>query len=419
MSVANARVEAALAPPVDAEQQADPSIVSIVWPLMLVALACNFPNPAANIFVGPISTDYGIAASLIGSMRGLGGGAALLVAFLFAPLLDRLPRRWTVILGLSLVVLAGGLPLTGFLPALALSFALLGSAMAIVMPAIQAACGDLFEGPVAGRAAALVQSSQTLAGVMAGPVLTLPAFVAGWHGAYLVVVLVAIAAIIFVTPRLSGRRPERVIRTGYRQAFALVGRAPGAVLMLLSTTTRACGIQAWLAFLAASLTDRFDAPVGTVAIIWFFGAGSVFVANFYTGRMLASEASNPRRWWGSPERVLAASSLSMIVTTPLVYIAPTIETAFVAAVAFCLTVGVSIASFISVLITRYAPLRGPVMGLNAAGQNVGIVCGTVLASAGLSLGSYFGLAILLGVLSIIATVVLSIALRQIRLAPTV
>lgn len=391
-----------------------PSIVSVVWPLMLVALATNLPNPAANIFVGPISTDYDIPASLIGSMRGLGGGAALLVAFLFAPLLDRLPRRWTVVLGLGLVLLASSLPLTGLLVGLALSFAFLGSAMAIVMPTIQAACGDLFEGPEAGRAAALVQSSQTLAGVAAGPVLTLPALVAGWHGAYLVVVLVAAAAIIFVAPRLSGRRPERVIRTGYRQAFALVAKAPGATLMLLSTTTRACGVQAWLAFLAASQTDRFDATVGMVAVMWFFGAGSVFVANYLTGCLLAHGAQHPGRWWGSPERVLLISSGLMIVTMPLVYVAPTFELAFVAAVAFCLTVGVSISSFISVLITRYAPLRGPVMGLNAAGQNVGIVGGTTLASIGLSLGGYLGLAILLAVLSAIANVVLVMALRQYR-----
>ena len=413
MSVVNASVEAAVARPAPVER-ASRSVVGAVWPLLLVALACNLPNPAANIFVGPISTAYDVPATLLGSMRGLGGAAALLVAFLAAPLLDRIPRRWTVLLGLSLVLLSSSLPLTGLLVALALSFALLGSAMAVVMPAIQAACGDRFEGPEAGRAASLVNASQTLAGVVAGPILMVPALVAGWQAAYIVVALVTAASMVIVAPRLSGRRPERVLRMGYRQAFVVVARAPGAVLMLLSTVTRGCAIQAWLAFLAASLTDRFDSSVGEVAVVWFFGAGSVFVANFYTGRMLASGDATARRWWGSPERVLAASSISLIVTTPLVYTAPTLAFAFVAAVIFCLMVGVSIAAFISVLIVRYAPIRGPVMGLNAAGQNVGIIGGTGLASIGLSVGGYGGLAILLGALSALATIVLCLALRQIR-----
>ena len=67
--------------------------------------------------------------------------------------------------------------------------------------------------------------------------------------------------------------------------------------------------------------------------------------------------------------------------------------------------------------TRYAPLRVSVMGLNAAGQNVGIVCGTGLASVGLSLGGYVGLALMLELLSIVAVIVLLIALRQVRAAP--
>ena len=77
-------------------------MVAAIWPFMLVVLACSLPNAAANIFVGPISNDFGIAAGMIGGMRGFGGGAALLVGFLAAPVLDRVPRRWTVCIGLGL-----------------------------------------------------------------------------------------------------------------------------------------------------------------------------------------------------------------------------------------------------------------------------------------------------------------------------
>jgi DHA1 family inner membrane transport protein len=387
-------------------------MVVAMWPLLLVALACNLPTPAANIFVGPISDDYGVAAGVVGGLRGFGGGAALLVGFLAAPLLDRVPRRWTVCLGLGLVVLAALLPLTGHFVALVLSFAAVGTALAVVMPAVQAACGDLFYGPEAGRAASLVNAAQTLANVVAGPILALPALLAGWHGAYVGIAAAAGVAAAVSAPRLSGRRPERVARTGYRQAFALVARAPGAVLMLFSSTGRYCVIQAWLAFLAATLTDRFAAGVVVVASFWFVGGASLFIANVVTGRVLSREVEARRRWWHSPEKVLLASAASMLVTTPLVYVVPSIALALVSTIVFCVSVGTGVASLVSVLMSRYAPLRGAVMGLNAAGQNVGIVFGTGLASVGLSLGGYPGLAVMLELMSILAAGVLVVALRQ-------
>ena len=88
-------------------------------------------------------------------------------------------------------------------------------------------------------------------------------------------------------------------------------------------------------------------------------------------------------------------------------------------VAFCVGVGMGIASLVSVLMSRYAPLRGAVMGLNAAGQNVGIVTGAALASVGLGLGGYAGLAVTLELMTVLATGVLVVALRQLHATPPV
>ena len=185
----------------------------------------------------------------------------------------------------------------------------LGAALAITQPAIQAACGDFFSGPEAGRAASLVQASQVTANVVAGPILALPAMVTGWQGAYLSVAVAAIVTMALVAPRLSWQRPLNVARTGYRQAFALVAQAPGAVLVLLSSTVRGCTISAWIAFLAATLTARF-------------GAGAVVVANILTSRML-KDGTSERYWWTRPEPMLLASMVLMIVAAPLIYVAPT------------------------------------------------------------------------------------------------
>jgi MFS family permease len=149
------------------------------------------------------------------------------------------------------------------------------------------------------------------------------------------------------------------------------------------------------------------------------GGGSVLAANVLAGRVLNREVETRRHWWHSPEKVLLVSAASMLVTTPLVYIVPSLSLALASTVAFCVGVGTGIAALVSVLMSRYAPLRGAVMGLNAAGQNVGIVSGTALASVGLGLGGYAGLAVTLELMAVIATGVLVVALRQIHATPHV
>jgi predicted MFS family arabinose efflux permease len=57
-------------------------------------------------------------------------------------------------------------------------------------------------------------------------------------------------------------------------------------------------------------------------------------------------------------------------------------------------------------------LRGPVMGLNSTGQNVGLVAGTGLAPVALSMGGYVGLAVTLLVISLVALGCLLVARRS-------
>ena len=393
------------------------SVVRVIWPLLLAAFVCTLPYPAANIFVGSLATDFGVGAAVIGGMRGLGGGAALLVGFAAAPLLDRFPRAWTICLGLAIVVAANLLPLAGDVMALGGSFFAVGAAIAIVMPAIQAAGGDLFQGPAAGRAASLVNAAQGLSNVLAGPILALPALLAGWRGVYVGMAVAALLTVLFVAPRLSWQRPVGVTKTGYREAFALVARAPGAAALLLVSTLRACTQMAWLAFLAAAFADRFEADAVVITIVWVFGAGAFFVANVIAGRLVNAHADAPERRWRSAEGWLLVSTIASVVTVPLVYVAPSLLLALLSDLLYACAVGTSMAALVSVLMRRYATLRGPVMSLNMAGNNAGTVIGTAVAGVGLGLGGYEGLALTLVAHSLLAVAALLAARRALDAAP--
>lgn len=67
---------------------------------------------------------------------------------------------------------------------------------------------------------------------------------------------------------------------------------------------------------------------------------------------------------------------------------------------------------ITVLMSRYASMRGAVMGLNATGQNVGIVVGTTLSSFALALGGYPALAVTLAAISALALGIFLLARRS-------
>jgi MFS transporter, DHA1 family, inner membrane transport protein len=109
--------------------------------------------------------------------------------------------------------------------------------------------------------------------------------------------------------------------------------------------------------------------------------------------------------------MLIVSMVLMIVTAPLVYVAPNLELAFVACVGFCLDIGLGITALITVLMARYAPLRGAVMGLNATGQNVGVVVGTIISSIALGVGGYPALAVTLSAISLLALGIFPLARR--------
>jgi predicted MFS family arabinose efflux permease len=391
------------------------NVVGAIWPLLVTAFVGNLPYPASNIFVGSLATDFGVETATIGGLRAVSGAAALAIGFLAAPLLDRVPRAVTVLLGLGLVTVGSLLPLFGDMIALTASFFAVGAAMAILVPAVQAAGGDLFQGPNAGRAAALVNSSQGLSGALAGPIMVVPALLGGWHAGYASMAALALLTCALAARRLSWRPPTGVARIGYRAAFSLVARAPGALPLLTASTLRNCAFFGWIVYLAAFFADRFQAGTPLLGLVWFIGAFGFFIANVLAGRLVNSgQEGTSMRWWHDPVTLLVMSTIASVMLAPLTFVAPTVLLAIVASTIYALVQGVLVATLVSLLVRRYMALRGPVMALNGVGQNIGTVVGTAVAGLGLSLAGYNGLALSLVLMTGAATITLVTTLPSLR-----
>jgi predicted MFS family arabinose efflux permease len=230
----------------------------------------------------------------------------------------------------------------------------------------------------------------------------LPAVWWGWRGDFLAVAMVCLLLAGTTAAVLSRRPPPGVARLGYLAAFRRVGAAPGAVAMLVGSTARAGLWMAWLAYLAAFLAERFGASPALLAGVWTLGGSTFFLANQVAGRLANRQAAGSGRGWRTPERLLGASLLAASVTAPALYVAPSLLTALLLTVAQAVAQGVALAGFVSLFIRRYPAVRGAVMGLNAAGFNLGTFAGVGLAGVGLGVAGYPGLAAVLALLGLLA-----------------
>ena len=380
-----------------------------LWLLLLAQFLSFLPSSAASIFVPTISADLGRSVALVGGLRSLGGVAALACGVLVAPLIDRIARARSIAGGLLLLAVAALLAAFGSLPSLALFYVLLGAAGAVYQPALQSAAADGRDAPTGARAAAMLSAMGALAPMLGGPLLAATAGRVGWRGDYLISAGLILLVATLAGATLDRRPPTGVARVGYRDAFRLVVAAPGALPLLLGSTFRATVQFAWLSYLAAFLVERFAVSTALVAVVWGMGGTCFFLANLAVGRLIGAATGDS---WRTPERLLPASLLILAVLTPLGLLVPTLPLAMATAALAAGAHGAAVAATISLLVSRYAPLRGAILGLNAAGFNLGLFVGAALGGLVLGVGGYNGLALALLLLAAAALAAIVWALRQ-------
>ena len=146
-------------------------------------------------------------------MVGLLASAYALPAALLAPILgpisDRRGRRFALMLGLGIfVVAAGACVVAPSLPFLLAARLLNGVGAAVIMPAAFAAAGDLPDRDRRARMIALLSAMFPLASLLGLPIGALAAIVAGWRASFLFIALVAIVALVLLS-RLPASAPDR------------------------------------------------------------------------------------------------------------------------------------------------------------------------------------------------------------------
>ncbi|WP_245788819.1 MFS transporter [Amycolatopsis marina] len=401
---------------VDGSVPGDLRMTAELWPVLLASAVGLVPFTVFSTFLVPIAEGAGTSVAAMGSLRGLGGLAALVVGTALAPLIDRLPREWTAAGGLILLGASSVLGAVGDIAALAAFCLLIGAATAVLNPALGAAAADHYgSGPAAGRAATLVTATQSLTAMLAAPVLAVPALLWGWEGDLLAVGAVSVLlAVILLRGRHRGHAEtgERS-RLGYLASFRALAAVRGALALVLVAALRTAAFMGYLAYLAAFYDERFALEPGVFALVWTLSGAAFFVGNLLVGRLINAAGSGTR-----VERVLVIGLAVALAAMAGFYFAPALPVALALTAALGLSHATVAACVVSLLVRRCGVLRGSALSVNAAGMSLGVFAGAGLGGLGLGLGGYPGAAAVFAGLTLVALVAALTVLRPQTIAAT-
>ncbi|MEQ4207374.1 MFS transporter [Actinopolymorpha sp. B9G3] len=381
-----------------------------LWPVLLSSAVGLVPFTVFSTFLVPIAADAGTSAATMGSLRGLGGIAALIVGTALAPFIDRIPKQLAAATALVLLGLSCVLGAVGTLATFAAFCLLIGAATAMLNPALGAAAADQYgTGAAAGRAATLVTATQSLTAMLAAPLIALPALWWGWEGDLLAVASVAGLLAVVLLRRRTHRAlldSEPSVRPSYLASFRALAGTRGAVPLLAVGGFRTAAFMGYLAYLAAFYDDRFDLTPSVFALVWTLSGTSFFLGNLLTGRLINRASRLP------VERVLLVGASCSLVAILGFYAAPTLPLALGCTALLGASHAAVAACVVSLLVRRCDTVRGAALSVNAAGQSLGVFVGAAVGGLGLGLGGYVGIAIGFGAISAAAVAAAVAVLRS-------
>lgn len=392
----------------------DRVIARTVHPALLAGVIGLFPFTIYSTFVVPIAESAHENVASIGALRGTGGVTAVLVGVAIAPLMTRIPHRWSAAASLSFLALTCVIGSIGTLPALAVFCLGIGAATAVLTPALLGgATASFVETTDAARAATLVTATQSLAAVLAGPVIGLMSLWQGWQGTLWITAALALAigVLSLRAPREStGAAPTAAESPGYLEAFALIARRPQLLALLSIAGLRTASFMGYLAFLAALFHRTFSIDAATFTLVWSVSGASFFTGNFLAGRWARRAIGSP----GAARALILGGLMLALVAVLLVFTTTQLPVALAATMAMGFGHAV-IAAQVTTLIAHHARDQvGTVFSLNGSAMSLGVFAGAALGGLGLQLAGTAGTGIALAIPTVLAVALLPIAVPRKR-----
>lgn len=397
------------APRREAPPQAAPSEARLwaeLWPLLLASAVSLLPFTVYSTFLVPISEGAGGDVAAVGALRGLGGIASLAVGVAAAPLLERFAKQRVSAFALAILAAGSLAAMHGSFAALIVFCAAIGTATAILTPALLASAADRYDDDAtSGRAATLVSATQALAAVAAGPVIGVVAAQTGWRGALVMTaVLATVLAIGFALHPDRHRPPARPDRpAGYFDAFRRIAGRRILLALIAAASLRTAALMGCLAYMAAWYDHAFDLDAALFTLVWTVSGLSFFLGNYFGGRWIGRTADQHR-----VGLVLLGGVVMAALGLVLLFAAPSLAPAVVGTGLQSAGHAVTAAAITALIIRRGGPVRSAALSVNAAAMAFGTFAGASLGGAGLALFGYTGIAVALAMPLVAALVIAAV-----------
>lgn len=363
--------------------------------LCVAAVVGLLPFTAYSTHLVPIAVDVGASESVLGSLRGLGGVAAFATGVVVAPMLDRIGRRRSMLLALTVLAAASLTATYATMPTtIAFCFGI-GTATAMLTPTLLAAAADGHDDvALAGRAATTVTAAQSLGAVLAGPVVGIVAQWGGWRGCLVAIAVVAVVLAAWVGVCKEPTRPSSSSTRSYRASLTSVLRDSVALRLVAIATLRTAGLMGYLAYLAVAYTEHFDTTPTEVTLVWTLSGAGFFVSNYAAGRWANVVGKATRAYALLVTGTVIASVATVVVFTTTSLVAALVSTALISA-----GHAATAAAVTSLIVARAENSPTQLLSVTAAGMSLGTFIGAGIGGLGLAAGGLTGAGVSLAVIT--------------------
>jgi predicted MFS family arabinose efflux permease len=367
----------------------------LILGLCVLAFAASSNTQSFDLVFARVAEGLGLSLPQLGGLRTLEYAASIIVAILAAPLLDRFPRKWILVLAFGCAGLGvAALVTLDNLIGLVAFFVLNGASVVLAFSTMMALPGDFVGGRSLNRVIGLVIGSLAFTAILVSPLVGRVADAAGWRAGMLVsggVAFVALLVAIAFVPRYPARSKGP-------SSSGFVGRYRGIVAnrllvgMLGTAMLRFAQVAGLMTFLSAVLIERYELSLGTIGMIFALAGIMFFAGSVSSGALL--HAFRIDRLLGHGGFLAAALFVLMLVTDPGVALM---------VVGFVALIGVFAAqeAASTIALLRLAPdQRGAAMSGNELVAGVGALVGIGAAALGYQISGVSGIGFVLVTLAV-------------------
>jgi predicted MFS family arabinose efflux permease len=371
----------------------------------VLAVAATSNTTSFGLVLAPVAEGLGISVAALGGLRTIENAVSITVAILVAPLIDRFPRKYVMLLGYGSATAASlTLVMSGSATGAVVYFMLNGVSIMLILGSLTAMPSDFVTGRPLNRVMGLIIGSVAFTSIIIAPIVGNVSERVTWESGILVSSAVTGMAFLITLLLIPSYRvsEEDASSGGFIQRYRVIlGHTP-LLWMLGNNLFRFAQNGAMMTFTSTLLILRFDLPLGRIGLV-FAAIGVVFFLFSSTCGMYLHRLKTRRVliWGGSVVATIMA--LVLIISVPLYVTVPGII-AIIGLIAAQINTG-------TIAVLRLSPwARGAAMAWNEVAAATGSLIGIALASFGIAVAGVTGFGVALCGVAIAGALVSHIAL---------